>query len=170
VVNAVDASHFGRWATFYFHLSRATFLELLEARIVIEPVMAGLAATRRDSAMLAELEAITARTHVVAVKDDEDYRSVARDFHALVTGMSGNRVLDLFGQALQTIYTGRVQSHALRPKARQQVLDDHDAITAAITAGDADKAQRLMREHMLELKRQVERVNPGALRDIVDWL
>jgi GntR family transcriptional repressor for pyruvate dehydrogenase complex len=40
---------FAKMSVFYFRSTRVTFGELIEARIMMESMMAGLAATRRDS-------------------------------------------------------------------------------------------------------------------------
>ena len=46
VVAEVTSSDLGRSATFYFHAVGATFADLLGARLAIEPLMAGLAASQ----------------------------------------------------------------------------------------------------------------------------
>ena len=48
VVANFSSRDFGRMATLHFHVGRATFHDLVQARMVMEPVMAGLAAQRAD--------------------------------------------------------------------------------------------------------------------------
>ena len=48
VVANFSSRDFGRMSTLHFHVGRATFRDLVQARMVMEPVMAGLAAQRAD--------------------------------------------------------------------------------------------------------------------------
>ena len=48
MVAPFDSMNFARMTTLYLHLVGATYREVLEARIIMEPVMARLAAQRKD--------------------------------------------------------------------------------------------------------------------------
>ena len=52
---------------------------------------------------------------------------------------------------------------------RPALIDVHDRIAEAISHGDMDTAQRLMRDHMQELAARAEQRNPGLMQEIVDW-
>jgi DNA-binding FadR family transcriptional regulator len=137
----------------------------MEGRLVMEPVMARLAAERQDAASLAELkEFLTTQP-----QDDASYMASATGFHAVLSGMSGNPVLDLMGRSLKDIYTDRIESLIFPPSARGQVQDDHAAIAKAITSGNANRAEKLMRVHMEAFVKQAEERSPGVLDEIVDW-
>jgi GntR family transcriptional repressor for pyruvate dehydrogenase complex len=169
VVNAIDPVNFGRLAALYFHVSRATLRELLDARMAIEPVLAGLAASSSDEAARAELKDHTGRAREAAARDTNAYRALTMEFHYLITGMSGNRVLDLFGRALKDIYSGRVHSYAMAVREQECVLDDHEAIAQAILERDPVRAHDLMEAHMKTFARLVESTNPTVLAELIDW-
>jgi GntR family transcriptional regulator, transcriptional repressor for pyruvate dehydrogenase complex len=171
VVAGVSSRDFGRMATLYFHVSRATFRELFEARLVMEPVMARLAAERIDEELKAEFKDVLEQMRsAIATQDSVAYGLSATAFHSVVAGVSGNGVLDLFGRALKDIYTDRVLGGVVFPEsAREEVASDHEAIARAIMKGEASRAERLMREHMVEFMEYVFERTPGLKDEIIDW-
>ena len=52
IVGHLDPASLGRTSTLYFHLAGATYRELLEAWIVLEPILAGRAARNPDRALV----------------------------------------------------------------------------------------------------------------------
>jgi DNA-binding FadR family transcriptional regulator len=169
IVSEVNSRDFGRMATLYFQIGGATFRELTEARLVMEPVMARLAAQRRDPEHLADLERVLGEARDVALAVDDLYLRSATDFHSVIAGMSGNRILDLFGRALKEIFTDRVSGMLFPASQREQVRLVHEAIAKAIFKGEASRAERLMREHMETFVDYVQRRHPGLMDEVVDW-
>lgn len=169
VVDDLTAADFGRMATLYFQAGGATFRELVEARLVMEPVMARLAAERRDPELLRKLAESVSESERLTEGDDLEYMQSATDFHGLVSGMSGNAVLDLLGRSIKDVYTDRITGTIYPPEARERVLQAHVAIAAAIRKGEAARAERLMREHMEEFVAYVEQRHPGLMAETVDW-
>jgi len=101
--------------------------------------------------------------------DDATYMRSSRRFHDVLSGLSGNPLLDFMGQALKDIYTDRFERTAFPPKARGKIAHDHVAIAKTIVAGDAKKSELLMREHMLESAAFLQASNPGVLDEVVEW-
>ncbi len=112
VLATLRAEDVARTLSFYFHLTGASYAELIEARLIIEPVMARLAAERQHPEHMAQLRATTEREQAAPL-DDPEYLTCADEFHYMVSGMSGNRVLDLLGRALRTMFQERVQHGSL---------------------------------------------------------
>jgi GntR family transcriptional regulator, transcriptional repressor for pyruvate dehydrogenase complex len=167
IVTGVSPVAFGQMATLYFQAQQTTFRELVEARLVMEPVMARLAAQRRDSMKLAELRRIAEGTQV---DDETRYLTSSSDFHQLVASMSGNGMLNLFSGALSEIFHAKV-SGLLFPKSRRtEVRKVHAEIARAIENGDSDSAERLMCEHMEEYANYVKRRHPALMDEVVGWL
>jgi GntR family transcriptional regulator, transcriptional repressor for pyruvate dehydrogenase complex len=167
VVSDVDTGDFGRMATLFFQVLDIRFAELVEARLILEPVMARLAAQRqnpRDNKDLKEL----AQAGFDA-KDDASWRTASRAFHDKVLSMSGNGLLNLFAGALHDIFSDRVSALFAKGKQREQVKQVHADIAEAIAAGNADVAERLMREHMNDYKTMVAKREPKLLDEVVDW-
>jgi DNA-binding FadR family transcriptional regulator len=169
VVAKLTSRDFGRMSTMYFEMSGATFGELVEARLVMEPVIARLAAARRSPEAAEQLTTVLDEANHATLDDDPSYMRASMRFHQVVAGISGNRVLDLFGLSLEDIYTARVAGIVYPPLAREKVLHDHGSITKAILRGDQTKAERLMREHMLEFKQYVTERYPGLLDEVITW-
>ena len=166
-VDQVHTENFGRMASLYFQMDGVTFQDLLEARVIMEPTLAGLAARRRDPQLVVELDRFTRDGRIGA--DDEEYAQDAADFHRVLAAMSGNPVMMLFGQSIADILRDRL-SPPLFPKSRRgAVLNVHCAIARAVTEGDAAHAEALMAEHMSEYAAYVRRRHPGLMREVVDW-
>ena len=158
-----------RTLSFYLHVTGATYGELIEARLVLEPVMARLAAERQDPEGLRQLREITDREQGAPLEGPE-YLQCAEQFHMVVSGMSGNGVLDLVGRALRNLFQqGTSLGELLPPDARPLNRTVHRDISDAILHGDGDRAARLTEDHLRHLARAVdERI--GTLRgDRVIW-
>jgi GntR family transcriptional regulator, transcriptional repressor for pyruvate dehydrogenase complex len=162
-----DSRDFGRMSTLFFQIMRVNFGAVLEARLILEPVIASLAAKRGDAALNRKLLEIVA-AHETA-DTDEKWLSTTQDFHATVCQMSGNPLLNLLALSLKDVYTDRVASSPAPPKERGGVIAAHRRIAEAIAASDVDTAQRLMHDHMQHLADNAERSNPGLMEEIVDW-
>jgi DNA-binding FadR family transcriptional regulator len=166
IVQPIDPGDFGRMATLYFQVGRMTFRELIEARLVMEPVMARLAAERRDPE---EVERLLEASMNGNSSDDTIYLRRSADFHRLVAGMSGNAILNLFCLSLEDIFHDRVSGLLFPVSRRRDVVKAHRLIAEAIASGEAAEAERLMREHMMQYADYVAKRHPAILDEVVDW-
>jgi GntR family transcriptional repressor for pyruvate dehydrogenase complex len=170
MVAATDARDFARSTSLHFQAARATFRELIEARLALEPLMAGLAATRRDPHTVEALTRATELTRdAMAGEDSDTYIRGATSFHDVVVNVSGNRILNLYGASLKIIYADRVVRYVYPPSHRHMVADSHDEIAEAIIKGRAKIAEELMREHMIDYTAQLEQRFPDLFDEIVAW-
>jgi GntR family transcriptional regulator, transcriptional repressor for pyruvate dehydrogenase complex len=169
VVAALKPQDLGRTLSFYFHMTGATYAELIEARLVIEPVMARLAAERQDPDSIRQLRETTEREQRASL-EDPDYLACAEDFHAVVSGISGNRVLDLLSRALRNLYQERTAFGALLPpEARPLNRAVHKRIADAILAGEGEEAATLMEEHLQDLAAALQERMPTLRGDRITW-
>jgi DNA-binding FadR family transcriptional regulator len=170
MVAQVDSLHYSRISSLYYHMSDATYQDVVEARSVIEPVLARLVAERADPDDLRALEDFI-EGHTRDRPEDQDYETYVEDasgFHAMLVGMAGNPVLSLTAHSLQDVLLDRV--HGLYPlEERARVHKVHVAIAQGILDGDGDEAERLMREHMDEYVDVTRSRHPGVIEGIVDW-
>ncbi len=165
MVIEVGTRDYGRMSTLFFHLGGMTFRQLIEARLVLEPLVARMAAERRGQELVGQL----ADPDTTPVEDDATYFDATQDFHRSVASMSGNPVLNLFSVSLEDIFRDQV-SGALSPtEERKHVLAVHAAIAAAIAEGNADEAERLMREHMQDYADWVKERHPQLMDQVIDW-
>lgn len=162
-----DSRDFGRMSTMFFQVMQVNFAAVMEARLILEPVMASLAAERGNKKLNQELLEIVAE-HAAAADDDAWLKST-QEFHATVCQMSGNPLLNLLASSLKEIYTDRVGSSVIPRNQRGALSDTHREIAEAIARSDVKTAQRLMHDHMQKLVASAERRNPGLMQEIVDW-
>ncbi|MBK1787341.1 FadR/GntR family transcriptional regulator [Prauserella cavernicola] len=166
VVSDVDSREFGRTMTLFLQAKGIRFSELVEARLIIEPLAARLAATRHDPADNDDLRRIVQEG--LDAEGDAQWLAASNAFHAKVMSMAGNGLIDLFARALKDIFTERASSVYVA-RRRGHVRRTHAEIADAIIDGDADVAEELMRAHMEEYVRTVGRREPQLMGEIVDW-
>lgn len=149
--------------------------ELIEARAGIEPVVAGLCATRIDGTDLAELRGLIAQC---AEATSEGQQSLSRmselglQFHRRLALACGNRILaemtcglvDMERHPLWVL----VNELALRnQEARDLQIREHAAILDAIESRNPARAQAAMAEHLDNARVLLfdEQVSPAAPPD-----
>jgi GntR family transcriptional repressor for pyruvate dehydrogenase complex len=165
MVIEVGTRDYGRMSTLFFHLGGMTFQQLMEARLVLEPMMARLAADRHAQELVGQL----ADPHSVRAEDDATYFAATNDFHKTVASMSGNPVLNLMSMSLEDIFRDQVSGILSPTDQREHVLEVHAAIADAISAGRVDEAESLMRDHMQEYADWVRQRHPHLLDAVIDW-
>jgi DNA-binding FadR family transcriptional regulator len=169
VVTSLRPEDLSRTLSFYFHTTGATYGELMEARLLIEPAMARLAAERREDVQM-QLLRTAMEAERTAPFENPMYILGADRFHHVVSGISGNRVLDLLGQSLRVLYQGRLLLDAIFPKEeRTRVRAVHQQIGEAILSGQGDEAEQLMRAHLEELTAAQWQEHPGLRGERVIW-
>jgi GntR family transcriptional regulator, transcriptional repressor for pyruvate dehydrogenase complex len=169
VVATLRPQDLSRTLSFYFHLTGATYAELTEARLFIEPAMARLAAERQHPEHMRQLRKTTEREQQASLEDPE-YLACADEFHYVVSGMSGNRVLDLLGRGLRTMFQERVGYGSVLPdESRRHNRHVHRQISDAILAGEGAKAERLMARHLRDLAVALDGRLPHLSSDRITW-
>ena len=122
--------------------------ELLQLRSGLEIYVARLAAARSE---VADLDAIAQPLARMRESIDGDLRSFARadlDFHhALATAADNSMLIDLLHVALSLlrVYADRAVHNA---EAALVATEEHEAVFAAVRAGDEDGAASAMAVHM----------------------
>lgn len=168
-VGTIDADAFARTLALFFRMARATYRDLMDARIVIEPFMTRRAAERRDIAFLAELRVLLERESASTAGTAEGDR-LALGFHRLICGASGNPVMDALGRAIHALYGDRLAANLLyAPGCWTTARQIHQEIGEAILAGDGRTAQELMAGHMEDFRALQEERTPWLLDELVAW-
>ncbi|MEU4396129.1 FCD domain-containing protein [Kribbella sp. NPDC023855] len=124
-------------------------VELLQARALIEPPVAALAAQNRTAEALERLdERLTEAADLIASGNHARLAEVNMDFHRCLAQASGNATLAEVVESV-TVVNVREQLEILHIHGdRQADLDEHRAILDAVRAADAELAERLTREHL----------------------
>ena len=108
VVGASDADDLARTLALFFRMARATYRDLMDARLVIEPFMARRAAERRHGEHLDELRGVMER-EAASTAGTREGDQLALAFHWIICGASGNAVMDSLGRAIHTLYGDHLQ-------------------------------------------------------------
>lgn len=168
VVRSVNPEDFGRVASLFFQFAEVTYREVIEARLILEPMAARLAAERQEGSPAAKELLSLAEAGSDAVEVDA-YLHVTADFHSSVIALGQNSLITLVCQSLAEIYRDRVQG-VLFPKNRQMdVHAVHTDIAAAILAGDGARAESLMTDHMTQYVRYIAKKHPALLDEVIIW-
>lgn len=170
VIGDVSAKAFGRMATLYFQMGGATIRELLEARRIIEPMMCAAGCESASAAQLEVLKIHVAESRNVDLSVDASFYAMSSEFHGIVTSISGNRILDLFGHALDAIFRERIHTSMHAVGDREIVREVHNEIATAILARDASQASAAMLRHQDDLIAAVNRHLPAMLDETIEWL
>jgi DNA-binding GntR family transcriptional regulator len=138
-------------------------LELLEARSIIEPQIAALAAKRISAEQLVAVRALIVRSSGLV---DERHRSefliADRAFHQAIAEAAGNSVL-IDAQRPLHERTARRHLRVWEPDALSVTQREHEAICRAIGRRDPVAAAKTMLAHVQSLrKRIVGRPDAGA--------
>ena len=129
--------------------SPTLLLEFTQVRLAIEPMAASMAARlASDEAKAAIIAGLDRMKAAERGEDDPLESDIA--FHVAILRASGNRFLaqmrDLIDVALRT----SIRLTTRRKGVRLASIADHQKVSDAILAGDAEGASRAMRELMLE--------------------
>ncbi len=122
--------------------------DVFEARRLIEPALVRRLAGKTTSALVRRL-----RDHVRhenAARKSGDHRAVVRltgEFHLLLAEMAGNRVLLRTMREVEPL-TALAIVHYEAPEALACPENEHAALADAIESGGAERAAKLMLEHL----------------------
>jgi DNA-binding FadR family transcriptional regulator len=169
LVREPDAAPATHAIIIYLEYLGTTISDLLDARLLLEPLAASLAAERIDEAGIDRLRAVV---------DAETHRtpgpSAARDeFHAALAEQSKNPVLQLFIDILMRLTTryaqdSRVDSAGDAVEVIDRTRREHSDIVAAVTAGDSARSKTLSERHAESVTAWLRRHQPRA--DADPWL
>ncbi|MBB3051661.1 DNA-binding FadR family transcriptional regulator [Prauserella isguenensis] len=129
-------------------IDRDAVLELVEARLVVEPSIAAAAADARESDGLAQLD----RAVTNALEPQQGSERPAVHFHVALAATAGNTLLRETVEALLHV---RVREqieirHSYDDRGRDHA--EHQQILAAVRAGDAEQARALTHEHLVSIR------------------
>jgi len=137
--------------------------ELFEARRLLEPPIAGLAARRASREEVQELERILDEqaTEVAAGRT-----GLAQDaaFHTAIAHSTRNRAITRLVTALMDLLTQSREESLHTPGRPERSHADHRRILQAIQARDEAEARRAMLDHLVAVERLLTGREPGEVR------
>ena len=159
-----DAGPATRAVVIYLEYLGTTLGDLLNARLVLEPLAASLAAERIDEAGIDRLRSV--------LRAEQQWKpglpAPPDEFHIALARQSKNPVLQLFIDVLMRLTAryaleSRADSagEAIVEKMHDQMHNDHSEIVAAVTAGDSSRAKALSERHVEAVTAWLAEHRPG---------
>jgi GntR family transcriptional repressor for pyruvate dehydrogenase complex len=137
-------------------LGAESILQLLEARLVIEPYLAGKAAEIADDAEIERLEGLLDEAEQLLNSQDAKLHPVNMRFHLEIARISGNHVLAQMFESLVELYSQEQLGILAIFNARTRDYRDHVLIFGAIRDHDPSLASSRMAQHLRDVRRVVE--------------
>jgi GntR family transcriptional repressor for pyruvate dehydrogenase complex len=141
---------------FVFSLDDSTFLELFEARKILEAGAIALAAQRITDDEIAELEACLERSHK-SVEDCQAFLQTDLELHERITEAARNPVLIRIMAAVSQLGIASRRRTTEIPGVPEQVLDDHRAIVIALKTRDPEAARQAMLQHLNKVEQYLRK-------------
>ncbi len=142
----------------------ATLEELLDARLVLEAPLAGLAAYNADDQAKARLRAAV-EAEAAADQDDPESLGIAdAEIHRTVAAASGNRMLQALVGWVFEVLQPQLMAKVHGTVVHSAVVDQHRALLRAVERGDAARAERAMKDHLLYLRDVLRMVDGEGAR------
>jgi GntR family transcriptional regulator, transcriptional repressor for pyruvate dehydrogenase complex len=168
VVAAPDAHDLAGLLGLYLQLHPTPFGAIVEAREVLEPAIACLAAKNITRDQLAELS-LSIESMDRHIADESSFLYENDKFHEGVASASANPLFAMLIGSLHLITDGLPLGVDYPLARRVAVLEAHRAIYEAIATGNADEAEATMLRHMTEFRRYVHRSFPAVFDRMLRW-
>jgi GntR family transcriptional repressor for pyruvate dehydrogenase complex len=124
-----------------------TLDDVVSARIALESSVVRSLAESGDAEVVARLSEINALLGE-ASGDEATFRLRYQDFHNTLANLGGGALMQLFVQALSSIFDAQSSGVVLSSAARKRVHAAHGALVAAIEEGDTVAAERVLARHL----------------------
>jgi len=145
---------------------QSNLLEVMEARIQLEPGLARLAAMRATKEQIALMQRLQERMNHISLSDGDEHELWDSAFHRAIAEAAGNRLMLGLFDAIDAVRREPAWQH-LRVRARTPArLDSYDnhhhQLVEHIAARQPSEAATAMREHLLVLQQAlIEAINYG---------
>ena len=146
-------------------LSIGALNEIYDLRVLLEPILARAAAERIREEEVPVLSETVERMRAAGRQDNwAEVVSADREFHALVGKLSGRpltaQIFEHLNEQVRTFMVLLRRSY----HRTEQMADEHEALLAALASGDGDRAEREMRSHLEDARRQLASIMDGSTR------
>jgi GntR family transcriptional repressor for pyruvate dehydrogenase complex len=135
--------------------------ELFEARRLLEPALAALAAVRATPEELQEMERIL-EEQAKEVASGRTGLPQDAQFHAAIGTAAHNRAITRIAHAIMDLLTQSREDSLNTPGRPTRSHEDHRRVLAAIAGRDAERARRAMLEHLEAVETLVLGADAGA--------
>lgn len=134
--------------------NRFDLVELYQARLLLEPGIAEIAARVADDEDVALLRAALEEGRDLLARQQET-APASYNFHFLLAKAAKNNLLLMLISSLLDLLHRADRDPGAPPRLSPGIVNAHDAIVRAIERHDPEEARRVATNHLLELQRQV---------------
>jgi DNA-binding FadR family transcriptional regulator len=132
-------------------------VELVELRLILEPIMARLAALHASQQSVQQLRTLARRTREATTH--VDYQEADKAFHRRIAELSHNALFltlhDTLSTALRHESMARFGENGHCFNRQSTHVGFHDAIVDAIAARDSARAEQLMQDHLTDVHQKL---------------
>ncbi|HKX18142.1 MAG TPA: FadR/GntR family transcriptional regulator [bacterium] len=129
-------------------LKQATLVDLVEARILVEPHVAAIAAQRATPDDLAAMERAIAAAREARASGDRYFIPNSVAFHLALAEAARNPVLLFAVNSFRALFHEALSALLPADDMAERAIADHQKILDAIRARDGERARDVMREHL----------------------
>ncbi|MCB1487581.1 MAG: FadR family transcriptional regulator [Bauldia sp.] len=165
VVKAPEPGEFFRADLLSLLISDTAANELLEARAMIEPDCAWLAARRGTEEDMAALAALLDE-HQKAHDENRSVVPYGAGFHVQLARTAHNRVAVSFMESILDLLEERGKLADQLPGARTKELADHRYLFSLVSQRKADEARQAMLEHIVTWASSYDGTTGATLQDL----
>lgn len=158
-----DPAPVSRNLTFLLRLGRTSHEELTEARALLEPSVARLAARRARPADLERLEELM-RSERAAPRGSGEARCIHLEFHRLLAECARNLPLAVLIRGMNDLSFEIAQDIVISSDMHGHIVDDHAEIFDAIRRRDEDAAAEAMLRHVRDIQGRLRRAHEAQMR------
>jgi DNA-binding FadR family transcriptional regulator len=151
-VRKADASPLIRFMGHMLKFKKLSLEHLTEARLIIEPEIAKLAAQRATHNDISRLKAALDNLRIVLEQEKRD-TATNINFHRILGETCKNPALHFLNQAFLALLQEKLSSLHIDLSKNRIILKQHTNIYKAIKAKDAEKAYMELKEHILTVKK-----------------
>ncbi|MFZ5586543.1 MAG: FadR/GntR family transcriptional regulator [Thermodesulfobacteriota bacterium] len=140
----------------FLHFKNISITDLSEARRVVEPYLARLAAGRLRQGELERLESLNEACRLALSRGESLVGSADEvNFHRTLAHLSENPVLILITDLVNSLLADSKVHLRPGPDFSRRVLSAHERILAALQARDGERAAQEMLDHIDEVEREL---------------
>jgi GntR family transcriptional repressor for pyruvate dehydrogenase complex len=168
VVGAASAEHLARMLTLYFGLAGATYEDLCDVIVIIYPRIAEVAARRKLTK--ANIQSLKSSVDLTCGAPNPRLRAETfKDFHTLLSELSGNAVWSLLTDAIGLIFADHIVASTDSRGFFATSADDHAQIAEAVLGGNAALAGERMLAHTHRMIGFYRGQNPRIFSQLIEW-
>ena len=140
----------------------ASLDELLDARLLLEVPLAGRAAVNAGPETVERLRAAVGAGEAADPEDSTALAAIDSEVHRAIASSAGNRMAEALTSWVFEVLQPSLMSRLHGAVVQQAILEQHTALLRAMEKGDAARAERAMKDHLLYLRDVLNMVEAGA--------